>query len=86
MQSILEMERAHANGQSLSPNDTLHAIQIRQVLRNAKLAAWAELQAEDATVNRIAQDAHLKKLEKRARMSGDSDRAAELDALQNIPK
>ena len=86
MKSILDMERAHANGESFSPNDTFHGTRISQILRRAKLAAWAQLQAEDSTVNRIAQESHLKKLEQRARMSGDSERAAELDALQNIPK
>ena len=86
MKSILDMERDHANGVTLSPNETLHGTRISQILRTAKLNAWAQLQAEDATVNRIAEEAHLKKLEARARKSGDSKRAAELDALQNIPK
>ena len=86
MKSILDMERDHANGVTLSPNDTLHGTRISQIFRTAKLNAWAQLQAEDATVNQIAEEAHLKKLETRARKSGDADRAAELDALQNIPK
>ena len=86
MQSILNMERDHSNGITLNPNDTAHGIQIQRIFRTAKLNAWAELQAEDATVDRIAEEAHLKKLETRARKKGDSQRAAELDRLQNIPK
>ena len=86
LKSILDMERDHANGITLSPNDTAHGIQIKRIFRTAKLNAWAQLQAEDATVGRIAEEAHLKKLETRARKKGDTNRAAELDRLQNIPK
>ena len=86
MKSILDMERNHSNGITLNPNDTAHGIAIQRIFRNAKLNAWAELQAEDATVDRIAEEAHLKKLETRARKMGDTKRAAELDRLQNIPK
>ena len=86
LKSILDMERDHANGITLSPNETAHGIQIQRIFRTAKLNAWAELQAEDATVDRIAEEAHLKKLETRARKKGDTQRAAELDRLQNIPK
>jgi len=86
LKSILDMERDHSNGVKLSPNDTVHGDRIRQIFREAKLNAWAELQAEDASVNRIAEQASLKALEKRARRLGNTDRASELDALQNIPK
>ena len=86
LKSILDMERDHANGITLSPNETAHGIQIQRIFRTAKLNAWAELQAEDATVGRLAEEAHLKKLETRARKKGDTNRAAELDRLQNIPK
>ena len=86
LKSILDMERDHSNGVSLSPNGTVHGDRIRQIFRTAKLNAWAELQAEDASVSRIAEEASLEALEKRARRLGNTDRAAELDALQNIPK
>lgn len=86
LKSILDMERDHSNGVSLSPNETVHGDRIRQIFREAKLNAWAELLAEDASVSRIAEQASLKALEKRARRLGNTDRASELDALQNIPK
>ena len=86
MKSILDMERDHANGITLSPNETAHGIRIQQIFRRAKLNAWAQLKSEDVTVNRIAEEQHLKQLETRARKKGDTDRAAELDRLQNIPK
>ena len=86
MKSILDMERDHANGITLSPNETAHGIRIQQIFRRAKLNAWAQLKSEDVTVNRIAEEQHLKRLETRARKKGDTDRAAELDRLQNIPK
>lgn len=86
LNSILQMEKDHSNGITLSPNNTPHGTAIQRILNNAKLNAWAQLQAEDATVDRIAEEAHLKALEKRARQKGDYGRAAELERLQNIPK
>ena len=86
LNSILQMERDHSNGITMSPNNTPHGTAIQRILNNAKLNAWAQLQSEDATVDRIAEEAHLQALEKRARKKGDYGRAAELERLQNIPK
>jgi hypothetical protein len=86
LKSILDMELSHSNGKKFSPNDTVHGDRIRQIFREAKLNAWAELLAEDASVSRIAEEASFKALEKRARRLGNTERADELDALQNIPK
>ena len=84
MASILDMERDHANGVTQSPNHTLHGDQIRAVFEEAKLNAWTLLKEEDSRILEIENAKALNELETQARRSGDTKRAAELDAAQKI--
>jgi len=85
MASILDMERAHANGETQNPtNATLHGDQIRAVFEEAKAAAWAELREANSRVIELENAKALEELEIQARRSGDTSRAAELDEAQKI--
>jgi hypothetical protein len=84
IQSIIDMEHAHGNGETLSPNATLHGDQIKAVFDEVKKEAWVRLSEEDSRILDIQNAEALKDLEKQARRGGNTERASELDAAQKI--
>ena len=84
IQSILDMEAAHDAGTLNSPNDSLHAVQIRQIFYQAKLNAWDALKKEDGRIAELEKAKELEQLEKSARQSGRADAANRFDDAQKI--
>jgi len=84
MNSIIKMEDDHANNRLDSPNATLHGDEIRRVFNAAKTNAWLRLKQDNPDIANLEQIEELKKLEQKARRSGRSETAAELDDAQKI--
>jgi hypothetical protein len=92
-QSILEMEKDRTAGYNYEPRNTLHADQLRNILRLAKRRAWTNLlhDEEAGTKAQILAEQHeLGLLGDRARKLGDYETANEtrraIENLKNLPK
>ena len=92
-QSILEMEKDRAAGYNYEPRNTLHADQLRNILRLAKRRAWTNLlhDEEIGTKAQILAEQHeLGLLGDRARKLGDYETANEtrraIENIKNLPK
>jgi hypothetical protein len=81
LESILNMERDRAAGRPYTVDETLHGARIKTILENAKKQAWMELQVTEDNVAELVQTQSIRQLSKKARQSGDSERA---NALLNM--
>jgi len=82
-QSILDMEAARAARLPVTPDDTLHGKEISRIIYDAKTSAWSQLINTNAAAQQEVQRASLKQLSKKARQSGDTQRANELLQMTN---
>ena len=92
-QSILEMEKDRTAGENYEPRNTLHADQLRNILRNAKRRAWTSLlhDEEAGTKAQILSEEHeLGLLGDRARIRGDYETENKtkraIENIKNLPK
>ena len=92
-QSIIEMEKDRTAGENYEPRNTLHADQLRNILRNAKRRAWTSLLHDEETGTKaqiLSEEHELGLLGDRARVQGDytteNQTKQAIEKIKNIPK
>jgi hypothetical protein len=92
-QSILEMEKDRTAGENYEPRNTLHADQLRNILRNAKRRAWTSLLHDEETGTKaqiLSEEHELGLLGDRARIRGDYETENKtkraIENIKNLPK
>jgi len=83
LQSILNMEADRAANRPYTVDETLHGSRIKSLIDNAKKQAWTQLVATDDSVGKLTQQQAVRTLSKKARQSGDTERANELLKMAN---
>ena len=92
-ESILEMEKDRRAGENYEPRKTLHADQLRSILRNAKRRAWTALLHDEESGTKasiLSQEHELGLLGDKARIRGDykteEKTKQEIEKIKNLPK
>lgn len=86
VRSIQDMEEDRAANRRFDPQATLHNVQIRRILNQAKKQAWGEMQAGDQELQDLTQDSLKQKSADNARKSGQTEKANAIQELIKRPK